>query len=166
MQLNWYIIAATTLIPLLVGSVWYNPKALGKIWMDASGMTEEKVKQSNIPMIMGLSVLLGIFLAVGLTFMVIHQAHIFSVVMDEPALKDPNSELSKWLSDFMGQYGSNFRTFKHGAFHGLLGAVFVILPTLAVNALYELKGFKYILINFGYWAVSMVLMGGVICAYA
>ena len=39
-------------------------------------------------------------------------------------MKDPNSEISLWLKNFMDQYGQNFRTFKHGAFHGTLSGIF------------------------------------------
>jgi len=36
-----YVLAA--LIPTIIGLIYYHPKVMGGIWMDASGMTEEKI---------------------------------------------------------------------------------------------------------------------------
>ncbi len=66
----------------------------------------------------------------------------------------------------MEQYGTNFRTFKHGAFHGAIGGIMLALPIVGTNALFERKGVKYIAINAGFWIISMALMGGIICAFA
>lgn len=41
-------------------------------------------------------------------------------------------------------------------------AVGLVLPIMATNALFERKGFKYIMVNWGYWALTMALMGGVL----
>jgi hypothetical protein len=42
----------------------------------------------------------------------------------------------------------------------------LVLPVIGTNALFERKSGKYIFINWGYWAVSMTLMGGTICQWA
>lgn len=65
----------------------------------------------------------------------------------------------------MDKYGNNFRTFKHGAFHGTIGGFFFATPVLCINALFERKSFIYIAINAGYWIITLALMGGVICAF-
>ena len=67
--------------------------------------------------------------------------------------------------EIINKYGNEFRTFKHGAFHGLVTVMFLILPIISMNALYENKSWKYIFIHVGYWALSLSLMGGVICAW-
>lgn len=59
---------------------------------------------------------------------------------------------------------NHFRTFKHGAFHGVFFGLMVILPVICINALFERRGFKYIAVNAGFWIVSLAPMGGVICA--
>jgi hypothetical protein len=41
----------------------------------------------------------------------------------------------------------------------------IAMPVLGINAMFEGKGFKYVMLNSLYWMVSMALMGGVICAY-
>jgi len=55
-----------------------------------------------------------------------------------------------------------YMTFKHGAAHGAFLGIFVVLPALAINAMFEMKSIKYIFINVFYWIVSLVLMGGVL----
>jgi hypothetical protein len=162
---NILVIFLAALVPLVVGFIWYNPKVLGNAWMEASGMTTEKAKKGNMPLIFGLTYLFSVFLAFAMSTMVVHQFHLRSILMNEPGLSDPNSEVGMMVKAFMDKYGNNFRTFKHGMLHGFLGGIMIALPMIGVNALFEQRGFKYIAINVGYWVVSMTLMGGVICAY-
>lgn len=164
--MNWLLNLGVALIPLVVGFVWYHPKVLGTAWTHACGLSEEKLKGANMPLIFGLSYLFSFFLAISVSFMVIHQYSIYSILINEPGIRDPNSEISLFIKDFMSKYGQNFRTFKHGAFHGALAGFLLALPILGTNALFERKGFKYIAINVGYWIISLALMGGVICAWA
>ncbi len=166
MQPNFLIIALAAFIPMIVGFIWYNPKVLGTAWMQASGMTPEKAKAGNMPLIFGLSFLFSLFLSLQMNFLVIHQAHLSSILMNEPGFQDPNSEIRIWLTDFMAKYGQNFRTFKHGALHGFIAGVLIALPIVGTGALFEQKSGKYIAINVGYWIVSFCLMGGVICAFS
>ena len=166
MHINFLFLAAAALIPMVMGFVWYNPKVLGNSWMEASGLNEEKLKGANMPLIFGLSYFFSFLLAFGIYFMVVHQTHVMSTLMNEPGLQDPGTDMYNYYTDFMTRFGSNFRTFKHGVFHGTIGGIVVALPILATNALFERKGFKYIAINAGYWIITMALMGGVICQFA
>ena len=165
MTINFVVVLAAALIPLVLGFIWYNPKTFGNAWMKAADMTEEKMKGGNMIAIFGLTFLLSFFLAMAMQFMVIHQWHIYSILANEADLKNPDSELSLWVKDFMMKYGSNFRTFKHGALHGTMSGIMVALPIIGVNALFERKGFKYVAINAGFWIICMALMGGILCAY-
>lgn len=166
MQPNFLIIFLAAFIPLIVGFIWYNPKVFGNAWMQASGMTPEKAKTANMLLVFGLSFLFALFLSVQIMFMVIHQMHIASILINEPDYIDPNGQLHHWYLGFLEKYGKNFRTFKHGSFHGLLSGILLALPIVGTNALFEQKSWKYIWINAGYWIVSFSLMGGVICAFA
>jgi hypothetical protein len=60
-------------------------------------------------------------------------------------------------------FGGDFRTFKHGALHGTITGIGLALPIVAVNAMFERKGVKYILINAGFWTLCLIVMGGIIC---
>ena len=165
MEFNWIVLLGAAVIPLLVGFVWYHPKVFGNAWMRATGLTEESMQGANMAMIFGLSFFFALLLSLEISTIVIHQMHMNSILLNEPGINDPQSEIGVYLSDFMANYGQNFRTFKHGAFHGVVLGMLLILPVLGTNALFERKGFKYIAINTGYWIVSAALMGGVICAY-
>jgi len=65
----------------------------------------------------------------------------------------------------MTKYGEVHRTFTHGMVHGGMGTIFIAFPIIAINGLFERRSWKYILIHTGYWLISLVLMGGVICAF-
>lgn len=161
---NIIVLLLTALVPLITGFIWYNNKTFGPAWMKAAELNAEK-KGANMALVFGLTYLFSFFLAFSLQFIVIHQFYLFSIVQGDPALNDPASELSKFLADFYGKYGGNFRTFKHGELHGTITGFFIALPILSINALFEKKGFKYVAINAGYWIITMGLMGGLICAY-
>lgn len=165
-HLNFGITALAALIPLVLGFIWYNPKFLGNAWMQACGLDEEKIKGANMPLIFGLTYLLSFLSALALNFITIHQFSFFSILANEPGLSEAGSPINTYFTDFMSKYGTNFRTFKHGAFHGIITGFMLATPVLAINALFERKGFKYIAINAGYWIISFAIMGGIICAFA
>lgn len=160
---NFLAILLAALVPMVTGFIWYHKNVFGSSWMKEAGMNEEKMKGANMILIFGLSYLLSFLLAFAMQFIVIHQSHLYSVVMGDPTLTDPNSELSMLLKNFMEKYGNNFRTFKHGALHGTIAGITVALPIIGTNALFERKSFKYVAINAGYWILTIALMGGVVC---
>ena len=98
--------------------------------------------------------------------MTIHQYGLQSLMMVPEHGKGllPGSE--EEFTRLMAIYGNSFRTFAHGTVHGVITAIFFVLPILGVGSLFERRGWKYILINFGYWAVSLALMFGVICQFS
>lgn len=153
--------AMAALFPLLFGFIWYNPKVLGKAWMDSAGLTEEKMKGANMFLIFGLTYLFSFFVAISLNVLTIHQLALGSLIQGHET--DP--VYTKWKADSMALVGEGFRTFKHGALHGILSSIFLILPVIAINAMFERRGFKYILINWGFWAVCFVVMGGIVCQF-
>ena len=158
--MNLPVLLGAALIPTAVGFVWYNPKVFGTAWMAAADMTEEKLKSKNMAIILVVSLLLSVFLSVSVYFNAIHQAHfdaVFNGMTDEATLA--------YIENFHANYGQLHRSFKHGAIHGIVMTLFAALPILGINALFERKGFKYILVNVGYWMVTLALMGGVICQF-
>lgn len=166
MEVNFKIIALAALVPLVIGFIWYNPKTLGNMWMKAAGLTEESLKDFNMAKVFILTYVFSFMAGLVLQSMVIHQYGVFSALMNEPGFGEKGSEIMLYIEDFMSKYGNNFRTFGHGALHGTIAGLFLILPVIAVNGLYEKKSFAYIAINTGFWTLSLALMGGIICAYA
>ena len=154
------ILIASTLVPMVIGFMWYNEKTFGKIWMQETGMTREKAQNSNMIKTFGLTILFSLMVSTMLYQIVIHQSSLASLVMG-----DNSPETLQWLKDAMSKYGNNFRTFRHGMVHGFMTGLFLILPAVGVSSQFEMKSWKYILITAGYWIVSMMLMGGIICQW-
>ena len=144
---------------LVVGFVWYNPKVFGTIWMKEAGLTEENMKGVSMAKIFVLAFIFAFLLAMTMMQMSIHQTGALSLVGGDPSKALPS------YAAFMADYGNAFRTYKHGALHGILAGVFVALPILGTNALFERKSAKYIFINAGYWVVTLGVMGAIICGW-
>jgi len=159
METNWIAVIAAALVTLPIGFIWYNPKVFGTVWMRESGMTEEKAKGANMAKVFGLAVVFSFILAFFLPTIVIHQMGALQLTGGNPEAALPSYHA------FIADYATNFRTFKHGALHGSLLGLFVVLPTMAINALFERKSAKYVLINAGYFIVSLAIMGGIICQW-
>jgi hypothetical protein len=160
MQFNWWLLFVAGLIPLLTGFVWYHPKVFGNTWMKINGFTPETMKGANMPLIFGLCYVLACILAMGLMPVVIHQMGFNSVFQG-----DTSPEAASYTKNFFDNYGGRFRTFKHGALHGTITALYIALPVVGINALFERRSIKYVAIHVGYWAVTIGLMGGVIGAF-
>ena len=167
MQPNFLVVILSGLIPLIIGSAWYNPKTMGTIWMKESGITPTPPDGKKMLIMLGLTFVLSALLATFVMTVVIHPMGLFSMLAHEQtALADPSSELSQTVNGLMTKYGAHFRTFKHGVLHGVLMSLFLALPVIGINAIFEQKSAKYVWIHVGYWAITLGLMGGVICAFA
>jgi hypothetical protein len=160
LPINPIAIPVAALAALVIGALWYNPKiGFGNVWMQASGMTEEKMKSGKIAVIFGLSLVFSALLSVLLMQFTNHQWGAIGMVGGDPDLAKPSFDV------FMADYGDAFRTFKHGALHGTMFGILGALPIIGTIALFERKSAKYILINSGYWIVTLAIMGGILCAW-
>jgi hypothetical protein len=163
---NFLAIAVAALVPLLMGFIWYHPKVFGTAWMNALGFNSESMKGVNMVKIFVLTYILSFFAAFSMQFIVIHQFAYYSLMANEPGANDPNSPIGQQIAAFMAIYGHHFKTFGHGALHGVLVSFFLITPIIAINGLFEKRNFKYIAINSGFWIVCVALMGGIVCQWA
>lgn len=158
MEVNLLALLLAALSTLPVGFIWYNPKVFGTIWMNETGMTEEKAKGANMVKVFGLTIIFAFFMAFILQMLVIHQFGALGMTGGDPTLAKPS------YTAFMADYGDAFRTFKHGMLHGFMTGLFFALPMIGINSQFERKSWKYILITGGYWVVCCTIMGGIICA--
>lgn len=161
MEFNFYAILAATFVPIIMGFLWYHTALFGKSWMKESGMTEEKIKSGNMIVIFGASLVFSFFLAFMTNSIAIHQLGALQMIGGDATI---DGILPSYQS-FMDDYGMAFRTYKHGALHGFLAGVFIVLPILGTNGLFERKSWKYIFINVGYWTVTLTIMGAIICGW-
>jgi hypothetical protein len=63
-SINWLAAIVAAIAAFVLGGAWYSPALFANRWMKDSGMTEEKAKQANMPMVFGISfvwALLGAF---------------------------------------------------------------------------------------------------------
>ncbi len=165
MQINWIAPFVAALIPLLLGFVWYHPQLFGRTWMTAAGMTPESMSSGNRILTFGLTYLIGLLVAMTLMPITIHQMGVFSLLSGEPGIQDPQSEMGRFLADFMAMHGDKFRSFGHGALHGGLTGLLLATPILGFNTLFERKRFRYFAVNAGFWILCLMLMGGIICGW-
>ncbi|HLF65472.1 MAG TPA: DUF1761 domain-containing protein [Saprospiraceae bacterium] len=134
-NVNWLSIILATLIPMVMGFIWYHKAVFGKAWMDSIGMTEEKAKNANMPVVFGVSLVMSFLLA----FFLLNNV------------------------DSVGQEGE-FDSFQHGAFHGVLIGLMIVMPVMVTNGLFEQRSWKNMIINVGYWVITVSLMAGLLDA--
>ena len=155
-----YFVAA--LIPMLVGFIYYNPRVLGNAWMRSNNFVPEYLEQGNMAVIFGLSYLFSLFLAFMMPSIVIHQGGLYSLMA--PEAFESGSAMQQEFNSLMERFGDRSRTFGHGAFHSAFAAILFALPLIAINALFERRGWRYIWIHVGYWLICITLIGGLLCA--
>ena len=161
MEFNFYAVFAAAFSSLVVGFIWYNPKVFGTIWMNETGMTEEKAQKGNMLKIFGLTFVYSLMLAFIMSALVVHQFGALGMIGGPEFIATAKPSYAAFMAD----YGDNFRTFKHGALHGFMSGLFLGLPIIAINSLFEQKSWKYIAITAGYWTVIMTIMGAIICGW-
>ena len=162
MPTNFYMFFVAGLIPLIIGALYYSPMVAGNAWMKTNKFTKESMEGANMPLIMGLSYLFSCFIAFMMAGMVIHQGGAFGMMY--PEVMESGSATQQHFNELMQQYGENSRSFKHGVIHGAFTSLLFVTPILAINALFERRGWKYILIHSGYWLITLCLVGGLICS--
>lgn len=141
LNINWLAIVVAAIVPLAVGAIYYGP-IFGKVWQKEVGITDDQIKAGNYVKIFGLSLIFAFFIA-----------------------------LTLWMQVMLGgapgeEHGANpYLTFKHGALHGSMIGILLILPIIGTIALYERKSLRYVLLTVGYWTISMAIMGGIINAW-
>ncbi len=124
-KLNWIAILLAATSTLVLGFIWYHPKTFGNIWQKSLNMSDEELKNGNMPMIFGISWLMAVVMGVYL-------------------------------------YKHVHGGFVHGAFHASVVGFMMVAPVIINNALFERKPWSLILINVGYWLVTIALMGGIL----
>ncbi|MCW5907620.1 MAG: DUF1761 domain-containing protein [Chitinophagales bacterium] len=164
-KLNLPLAAGTALIPLILGFIWYNQKLFGNAWMKAAGVTAEDGKKMNMPVVFALTYFFSFLLSVALHFMTIHQFAFGALLEPAMGFTDPEG-FKEAITAAADISAHKFRSWTHGMVHGIITGITFVLPLLAINAMFELKNWKYILINAGYWTLCLAVMGAIICQFA
>ena len=165
MEPKFWMVLITGLIPLIIGSAWYSPALFGNAWMKASGTSEEKARSGNMLVIFGCVYLFGVMISLMMAQIAIHQNAIYGLFATAPEFKDVSSEISITFNELMTNYGDRHRSFGHGVVHGAFTTVLLIFPIIATVSLFERRGWKYIFLHSGYWLITLMLIGGVLCHF-
>ncbi|PKB15982.1 DUF1761 domain-containing protein [Flavobacterium sp. 5] len=161
MEMNWIAILISALATLVVGFVWYHPKVFGTIWMKETGLTQEELAKGNMLKIFGLTYIFSLFIVIIESALTIHQGGAVSMIGGPMKI----SEALPSYHAFMNDYGTAYRTFKHGALHGFISGLFFAFPIIAINGLFERKSWKYIFIHAGFWILTLTIIGSLICGW-
>lgn len=54
-SINWLAAIVAAIAAFVLGGAWYSPALFAKPWMRASGVTEEKAKSANMPVVFGVA---------------------------------------------------------------------------------------------------------------
>jgi hypothetical protein len=68
-NINWLAVLVAAIAGFAVGGLWYGP-VFGKAWMQAAGMTEEKINAANPARIYGTTLLLNLIAAFSLAMFI------------------------------------------------------------------------------------------------
>ena len=166
METNYLAILGAAFIPMIMGFLWYGPMLFQKAWMKEMNFTQKDVEGGNMLLIFGLSFVFSLLIAFFMQFLVIHQFGMFQTLAGEPEFMEKSGGAYAYFVEFMSNFGDRFRTFQHGALHGVLTGLFFVLPIIGTKSLFERRSFKYVAINVGYWTITLALMGGIICQWA
>mgnify|MGYP001234659119 CR=1 FL=1 len=161
MEMNFYAVLVAALTTLVVGSIWYSPVLFGNAWMKETGLTEEELKKGSMLKIFGLTFVFSVMFAMILQVLCVHQFGPLGMIGGPDFIDSAKPSYAAFMAD----YGTVFRTFKHGALHGFMSGLFLAFPMIAINGLFERKSWKYIFIHAGYWTVSMTIMGAIVCGW-
>ncbi len=137
---NFIATGLAALIPMIVGFIYYHPKVMGGMWMDANGFKLETLKPPK-PVLylvsLVLSVLLSLFIQQNVT--------------------GPGQDTAP--------DGHSYHTFSHGLVHGMVLSIMVVIPIFGTMSIFEQKSMKWFGVNVGYWIVTVSLMAGLLSAW-
>jgi Protein of unknown function (DUF1761) len=61
-EMNWIALIGAAVAGFVVGGLWYGP-LFGKVWQRESGLSDEAIKDANMPLIFGTVFVLNLFAA-------------------------------------------------------------------------------------------------------
>lgn len=143
MHINWLAQIAASLMPMIIGFIYYHPNVLGGTWMKANGFTMEGMTPPK-PMLYGV--------AWGLSFILAFWCRL--------QFEDPHQTTMK-----LDGTDHNYVTFGHGLAHGVIYSLMVVLPILGTMAIFEKRSLNWVFVNVGYWMLTLSAMCAIVCGW-
>ena len=144
--MNFIAIIVAAIIPMLMGFIYYHPSVMGNAWMKANGFTKEGMTPPK-PLLYLLAFVCSFLLSVFLWAWVTGAGGIEVTQVTDP--KD----------------GHSFVTFQHGVAHGIIFSILVLFPVFTTMKIFEARKWSWAFVNIGYWAITMILMCGILSAW-
>lgn len=139
-SINWLAVLVAGISSFVVGGIWYSPGLFGKAWMKDSNLTEEEIRKGNKGKIFGFTLIFSLIMACNLAMF----------LADSPANCPEGC--------------AQHTDITWGTIAGLLTGIWTFCA-IAIHSLFELKGWRVILINGFYSLVSLTLMGAILGAW-
>jgi len=65
-DINYLAVIVAALASFVVGFFWYSPMLFAKVWQNEIGLSDEKIKKTNMPLVFGVSFLLTLIISFNL----------------------------------------------------------------------------------------------------
>lgn len=143
-EINYLVIAVAALVPNILGAIYYGP-LFGKQWLSSLNFVAEDLKGRNEALIYGSALGLAFIVSFFLKFTI-------SLVHKDIGA---NGEL----------VFASFGTFPHGALHGGMIAITMVIPVIISLGLFQKTKVSNILLNSIFWILTYAIMGGILDAW-
>ena len=140
-ELNFIAIAVAALVPNILGALYYGP-ILGNKWLASLNFSKTDLEGRNEALIYGTALALSFVVSFFIKFIV---ASLHKDI-------DGNGEL----------VFASFKTFSHGALHGIGLAIGLVVPVVICLGLFQKSKRSNILINSIFWILCFAIMGGIL----
>ncbi len=137
--INWWAIIVTTIISVVIGSLWYGP-IFGKAWMNAVGISMPEVMTPEMKKMMYRSYALVI-----IGSLVMNYVLLYSIV---------------FASAYMNASGAYA-----GIMAGFWNWLGFIAPVTLGSVLWENRPWKYWFITAGYYLVMLLINGAILAGW-
>lgn len=140
-QLNMMAVLVASLIPMIMGFIYYHPKVMGNAWMKSNGFTLESLGNGPKPIYYLVSLVLSFLFAV-------------KFALD---VTGPGQDVAP--------DGHSYVTFQHGMAHGIINTIMIILPIFGTLSIFEKRSWSWAFVNIGYWGLCLIVMQGILSAW-
>ena len=145
-QINFIALLIASIIPLVMGFIYYHPSIMGNTWMAANGFNKTTMVPPK-PVMYLLAFVCSFLLAFFMWGWVTGAGGI-----DKFQVEDPIDHHS-------------YVTFQHGVAHGFIFSLTVLLPIFITMKIFEMRSWKWAFVNWGYWGITVILMCGILSAW-
>jgi len=163
LNFNYFVVFATSIMPILLAKIWFSEPIRSYFKLAPSSPINDSANKSIV--LYAMMILLCFFFSISMHFQVIHQFHFKSMFLDEVGFNENQGGAFKAFEYIMNSYGGKFRSYKHGMFHGLLNAIFIVLPILFLLKIEFNFTKKTLLYYWLYFALTMMIIGSTICHF-